>query len=69
MTDLPRDPKIPELVSAADAADMLHISRQAVVLRAAAGQLLGAKVGNTWVFRKVVVERARDTASAPDPAG
>lgn len=63
MADLPRDPKIPELLSAVDAAEMLGISRQAVALRAAAGQLLGAKVGSTWVFRKVVVERARDAAS------
>lgn len=60
MSELPSDPKIPDLISAAEAATMLDISRQAVVLRAANGSLLGRKVGSTWVFRRAVVERERD---------
>lgn len=63
MAELPRDPKIPDLIPATEAAEILGITRQAVVLRAAAGQLLGAKVGSTWVFRRVVVERDRDAAN------
>jgi hypothetical protein len=54
----PRDRHIPDLVSAAEAAAILGITRQAVQLAANNGQLLGAKVGSTWVFRRVVVERA-----------
>jgi hypothetical protein len=54
----PRDPKIPDLVSAAEAAAILHVSRQTVVLRAVGGSLLGAKVGGTWVFRRAVIEQA-----------
>lgn len=36
---------------------MLGVSRQAVQLMANNGQLLGAKAGATWVFRRVLVER------------
>jgi hypothetical protein len=56
--DTPRDRHIPDLVSAAEAAETLRVTRQAVQLMANNGQLLGAKVGNTWVFRRVVVERS-----------
>jgi excisionase family DNA binding protein len=55
-----RDPKLPELVSASEAAVLLGISRQAVLKRAERGQLLGAQAGTTWVFRRAVVEAARD---------
>lgn len=58
-----RDPKIPDLLSLTEAAEMLGISRQAVHKRAMRGQLLGAQVGGTWVFRRVVVEAARDEES------
>lgn len=58
MTELPRDKHIPDLISTVEAKNILGISRQAVVQQAAAGQLLGAKIGGTWVFRRVVVERA-----------
>lgn len=37
---------------------MLGVTRQAVHLMANNGQLLGEKAGETWVFRRVVVERA-----------
>lgn len=37
---------------------MLDVTRQAVQLMANNGQLLGAKAGKTWVFRKALVERA-----------
>lgn len=59
MQPTPRDPKIPDLVSAAEAATILSVSRQTVVLRAVGGSLLGAKVGGTWVFRRAVVEAAK----------
>lgn len=56
MPELPRDKQIPDLVSVTEAAAILGMTRQAVLLRAGAGQLLGAKVGSTWVFRRKVVE-------------
>ncbi len=54
-----RDPRIPDLVSLTEAAEILHITRQAAHLRAQNGQLKGALVGKTWVFRRAVVEAAR----------
>lgn len=63
MPATPRDSKIPDLVSATEAAEILGITRQAVNLRASRGQLLGAQVGTTWVFRRVVVEAARTSAA------
>jgi len=68
MTSPPRDRHIPDLVSATEAAALLDVSRQAVQLMANNGQLVGAKVGSTWVFRRVVVERAaaERTQAAPD---
>ncbi|WP_431895898.1 helix-turn-helix domain-containing protein [Micromonospora haikouensis] len=59
----PRDPRIPDLVSLQEAADILGISKQAVHKRVEAAQLLGARVGNAWVFRRAVVEAARTTAA------
>jgi hypothetical protein len=35
---------------------MLGVTRQAVQLMANNGQLLGAKAGATWVFRRALVE-------------
>jgi hypothetical protein len=52
----PRDRRIPDLVSASEAASMLGVTRQAVQLMANNGQLLGAKAGATWVFRRALVE-------------
>ncbi|TCB97593.1 DNA-binding protein [Micromonospora zingiberis] len=58
MTTPPRDAKIPDLVSLQEAADMLGISKQAAHKRAERGQLLGARVGSAWVFRRALVEAA-----------
>ncbi|WP_037684630.1 helix-turn-helix domain-containing protein [Streptomyces griseus] len=66
MAATPRDRHIPDLVSATEAAEILGISRQAVNLRASRGQLLGAQVGTTWVFRRVVVEAAARPAPAAE---
>lgn len=59
MDSPPRDKHIPDLVSLAEAAVILDVSRNAVHKMATKGQLLGAQAGTTWVFRKAVVERAR----------
>lgn len=59
------DRHMPALMSVTEVAAALGITRQAVLLRAGAGQLLGAKVGNTWVFRAAVVERASASLAAP----
>jgi hypothetical protein len=59
-----RDPRIPDLVSLSEAAEILGITRQAVHLRAQNGQLRGALIGKSWVFRRSVVEAAR---AKPDP--
>ncbi|MFF3867336.1 helix-turn-helix domain-containing protein [Micromonospora sp. NPDC001898] len=64
-TSPPRDPKIPDLVSLQEAADILGISKQAVHKRVEASQLVGARVGTAWVFRRSVVEAARP-APAPE---
>jgi excisionase family DNA binding protein len=62
----PRDRRIPDLVSATEAAAILGVTRQAVQLMANNGQLLGAKVGKTWVFRRALVEKAAgDRREAP----
>lgn len=61
MSTPPRDPKIPDLVSLQEAADILGISKQAVHKRVEAAQLVGARVGTAWVFRRSVVEAARPT--------
>lgn len=62
-----RDRRIPDLVSATEAADLLGVTRQAIQLMAAGGQLPGQKVGATWVFRRVLVEELRE-ARATEPA-
>lgn len=54
-----RDPKIPDLVSKAQAAEILGISHQAVQQMVDKGRLKGAKVGSTWVFRRAAVEAFR----------
>jgi hypothetical protein len=60
-----RDPRIPDLVSLTEAAEILGITRQAVHLRALELPVLGALIGKSWVFRRSVVEAARAT---PDEA-
>lgn len=69
MTSPPVDIHIPPLMSVTQAADELDISRQAVLKQANAGQLRGRKVGNTWVFRPAVVERAKRARAKPDAGG
>jgi excisionase family DNA binding protein len=54
-----RDPRIPDLVSKAQAAEILGVSHQAVQLMVDKGRLKGAKVGSTWVFRRAAVEAFR----------
>lgn len=62
-----RDRHIPDLVSKAQAAEILGISHQAVQQMVANGRLKGAQAGTTWVFRRVVVERlAAGREAAPD---
>lgn len=60
MPATPYDRHIPDLVSATEAAELLNVTRQAVQLMANNGQLPGRKAGKTWVFRRVVVERAAE---------
>lgn len=60
-----RDPRIPELVNAVEAGEILGISRQSVQKRATRGQLIGALVGGTvWVFRRALIEKLRDEEQA-----
>lgn len=54
-----RDPKIPDLVSKAQAAEILGVSHQAAQQMVDKGRLKGAKVGSTWVFRRAAVEAFR----------
>lgn len=51
-----RDRHIPDLVSKAQAAEILGVSPQAVQKMIEKGRLAGAQVGTTWVFRRVAVE-------------
>lgn len=55
-----RDPRIPDLVSLREAAALLGITKQAAHLRVQKGQLRGAQIDGAWVFRRTVIEAARD---------
>lgn len=57
-----RDPKIPDLVSMTEAAEMLGISRQAMRKRAERGQIAGAQIGEAgvWVFRRALVKEVAE---------
>lgn len=47
---------------------MLVITRQGAHKLAVTGKLLGAQVGGTWVFRRVVVEKyAIEHGKNPEP--
>jgi excisionase family DNA binding protein len=61
MSDPPRDRRIPDLVSLTEAAEMLAVSRTALHKMAVKGQLRGARVGTTWVFRRAAVEQHKQT--------
>lgn len=62
MTRDPRwtDRHLPELVNLNGAAKILGVVPQYVHRLAERGQLVGQKVGASWIFRKVVVERLRE---------
>lgn len=65
MTDsLARDPRIPDLVSLRQAAEILGISKQAAHKRALRGQLLGTQVDGAWLFRREVVAKAAAAGDA-----
>ncbi|MCX5119201.1 helix-turn-helix domain-containing protein [Micromonospora sp. NBC_00362] len=51
-----RDPYIPDLLSAAEAADILKLTRQGVHKRWATGQLPGTTAGQAVVFRRELIE-------------
>lgn len=55
MTATERDGRIPDLVSKAQAAEILGVSHQAVQKMIDKGRLKGALVGSTWVFRRAAV--------------
>lgn len=54
------DPRIPDLVSLHEAAEILGIYRTLTHRLVQQGVLRGRKVGNAWVFRRSVVEKLRD---------
>lgn len=47
--------EVPELVSVTDAAELLGVTRSAVLQRLESGSLPGTKVGKTWVIQRAVV--------------
>lgn len=57
MADPPPDPHIPDIIGADEAAEILDRTRAMVSVLANGGKLPGRRVGNRWVFRRVVVER------------
>lgn len=52
-------------MSVPEVAEELNMTRQGVRKAAARGQILGAKVGEVWVFRPAVVERAKLARDKP----
>lgn len=52
-----RDGRIPDLVSVTEAAELLGITRQAVLKMVSRDQLPGARIGTTYVFRRSVITR------------
>lgn len=51
------DPKIPDLINAMEAAEMVGLSRQGMINVITSGQLPARKVGRVWLLRRSVVER------------
>lgn len=64
MKNLPRDRHIPDLVSLAEAAQIMGMTRQAAHQLVQRGLLVGAQVGTTWVFRRSVAEAHRKAGAA-----
>ena len=61
-----RDKRIPDLVSKAEAAEILGVKHQAVQQMVDKGRLKGAKIGSTWVFsRAAVLALKREPAEEP----
>lgn len=68
MTASERDSRIPDLVSKAEAAEILGVSHQAVQQMVDKGRLRGAKIGTLgWVFRRAAVARL-EARPNPDEA-
>lgn len=51
------DRHMPKLLNLNGAADLLGVSAQYVHRLAERGELVGAKIGSSWVFRRTVVEK------------
>jgi len=56
MSNPPPDPRIPDLISLKEAAEILGVNRQYVHRLVQAGTLRGKQVGEYWVFRRAAVE-------------
>lgn len=54
---------VPELVSVTEAADILGVTRQAVLQRLDAGTLPGRRVGNAWVVQRAALANAQGRPS------
>ncbi len=63
MTEPPADPRIPDLVSLQEAADILGLKRAMTHRLVQQGELRGRKIAGAWLFRRVVVEKLRDKRS------
>lgn len=62
------DRHLPELVNLNGAAEILGVRAQYVHRLAERGQLVGQKVGASWIFRRIVVERLRDQRAGKEDA-
>lgn len=62
------DRHMPKLLNLNGAADVLGVSPQYVHRLAERGELVGAKIGASWVFRRVVVERLREQRAPKEEA-
>ncbi len=60
------DRHMPKLLNLNGAAEVLGVSPQYVHRIAERGELPGAKIGASWFFRRIVVERMRDRRAAND---
>lgn len=58
------DNRIPDVVSPSEAAMMLGVTKQAVHGLIQRGQLPARRAGESWVIRRVEVERRRDAELA-----
>jgi len=58
------DRRFPKVLNLNGAAEVLGVSPQYVHRLAERGELVGAKIGASWFFRRIVVERARDQRAA-----